>query len=75
MATDKQKAAAKENIKKAQKRWQEMTPEEHALAQPEARKRAKPGTKGEGDYFRIEHGERGNSLRFATRMLVKRAIF
>ncbi len=53
MTTDKQKAAASENIKKAQRRWQEMTPREHALAQPEGRKRAKPGTKGEGDYFRI----------------------
>jgi len=53
MTTDKQKEAAKENIKKAQRRWQEMTPREHALAQPEGRKRAKPGTKGEGDYFRI----------------------
>jgi hypothetical protein len=53
MATDKQKEAARENIKKAQERWQEMTPRERALAQPEGRKRAKPGTKGEGDYFRI----------------------
>jgi hypothetical protein len=53
MTSTKQKEAAKENIKKAQQRWQEMTPREHALAQPEGRKRAKPGTKGEGDYFRI----------------------
>jgi hypothetical protein len=53
MTTMKQKDAAQENIKKAQQRWQEMTPREHALAQPEGRKRAKPGTKGEGDYFRI----------------------
>jgi hypothetical protein len=53
MTSEKQKEAAKENIKKAQQRWQEMTPREHALAQPEGRKRAKPGTKGEGDYFRI----------------------
>jgi hypothetical protein len=53
MTSDKQKEAAKENIKKAQQRWQEMTSREHALAQPEGRKRAKPGTKGEGDYFRI----------------------
>ena len=53
MATPKQKAAARENIKKAQKAWKEMTPRQHALAQPEGRKRAKPGTKGEGDYFRI----------------------
>ena len=78
MTTDKQKAA-KENIKKAQRRWQEMTPREHALAQPEGRRRAKPGTKGEGDYFRIvvrpkeefttfryqDVGEKGHILRLA----------
>ncbi len=79
MATDKQKEAAKENIKKAQKRWQEMTHREHALAQPEGRKRAKPGTKGEGNYFRIvvrpkeefttfryhDVGDKGHILRLA----------
>ena len=79
MTTNKQKEAAKENIKKAQQRWQEMTPREHALAQPEGRKRAKPGTKGEGDYFRIvvrpkgefttfryhDLGEKGHILRLA----------
>jgi hypothetical protein len=79
MATAKQKKAAKENIKKAQRRWQEMTPREHALAQPEGRKRAKPGMKGEGDYFRIvlrpkeefatfrfhDVGEKGHILRLA----------
>jgi hypothetical protein len=79
MTTDKQKEAAKENIKKAQRKWQEMTPREHALAQPEGRKRAKPGTKGEGDYFRIvvrskeefttfryhDVGEKGHILRLA----------
>lgn len=53
MATTKQKTAARENIKKAQQKWQGMTPRQHALAQPEGRMRAKPGTKGEGDYFRI----------------------
>lgn len=53
MTSKKQKEASKENIKKAQQKWQAMTPREHALAQPEGRKRAKPGTKGEGDYFRI----------------------
>jgi len=31
----------------------EMTPRKGALARPEGKKRAKPGTKGEGDYFRI----------------------
>ena len=79
MATDKQKEAAKKNIQKAQQRWQEMTPYEHALAQPEGRKRARPGAKGEGDYFRIvvrpkdefttfryhDVGEKGHILRLA----------
>jgi hypothetical protein len=79
MTTDKQKEAARENIKKAQRRWQEMTPSEHATAQPEGRKRAKQGTKGEGDYFRIvlrpkeefttfryqDVGEKGHILRLA----------
>ena len=79
MTTDNQKEKAKENIKKAQQRWQEMTPEERAKAQPEGRKRAKPGTKGEGEYFRIvvrskdqfttfryqDVGEKGHILRLA----------
>jgi hypothetical protein len=53
MATAKQREAAKENIKIAQKKWQELTPREHSLAQPEGGKRAKPGTKGGGEFFRI----------------------
>jgi hypothetical protein len=79
MTVVKQKEAARKNIKKAQKKWKEMTPREHALAQPEGRKRAKPGTKGEGDYFRIvlrpkqefttfryqDVGEKGHILRLA----------
>jgi len=79
MATEKQKEAAKKNIKKAQERWQEMTPRQHSLAQPEGRGRAKPGTKGEGDYYRIvvrpkeefktfryhDVGEKGHLLRLA----------
>ncbi len=48
-----QSKAAKENIKKAQSAWQSMSPRQHSLAQPEGRRRAKPGTTGEGDYFRI----------------------
>jgi hypothetical protein len=53
MASDKQKSAAKANIQKALQKWKEMTPRERALAQPEGRKRAKPGTTGEGEYFHI----------------------
>ena len=41
MATQKQKEAAKNNIKKAQAKWQAMSPREHAKAQPEGRARAK----------------------------------
>jgi hypothetical protein len=79
MMEDKHKEAANENIKKAQRRRQEMTPEERTLSQPGGRKRAKPGTKGEGDYFRIvlrpkeefttfryhDVGEKGHILRLA----------
>lgn len=79
MPTNKQKTAARKNIKKAQKRWQEMTPRQHSLAQPEGRMRAKPGTKGEGEYYRIvvrpkdefttfryhDVGEKGHLMRLA----------
>ena len=53
MTSDKQKTAARTNIQKALQKWKEMTPRERTLAQPEGRKRAKPGTTGEGDYFHI----------------------
>jgi hypothetical protein len=53
MATEKQRAAARKNIRKAQAAWQSMSHREHARAQPEGRKRAKPGTKGEGHYYRV----------------------
>lgn len=54
MATAKQKRAARENIKKAQKVWQNMTPRQRAQSQPEGRSRAKPGTGGEGDFYHVE---------------------
>lgn len=53
MATLKQRATAKRNIKKAQAKWRSMSSRQHSLAQPEGPQRAKPGTKGGGDYFRI----------------------
>lgn len=53
MATEKQKEAARENIKKAQEKWQSITSREHAKAQPEGRKREKPGKGGGGEYYRI----------------------
>lgn len=53
MATQKQREAAKQNIKKAQKKWESMTHREHALAQPQGRGREKPGETGQGEYFRV----------------------
>ena len=54
MATNKQKKAAKKNIKKAQAKWKSMTHRQHALAQPQGRSRKKPDTTGHGKFFRIE---------------------
>lgn len=53
MATEKQKQAAKKNIKKAQKKWQSMTKRQRTLAQPEGKSRVEPGVTGKGDYYRI----------------------
>ncbi len=79
MATTKQKTAAKKNIKKAQAKWKSMSSRQHAKAQPEGRSRAKPGTQGSGNYYRIvvrpkndfttfryhDVGERGHIQRLA----------
>jgi len=52
--TQKQREAAKRNIKKAQARWKSMSKSEHARAQPEGRGRKKPGTTGKGNYYRVD---------------------
>ena len=53
MATKKQKRAARRNIKKAQKKWQSLSSKARSRRQPKGRARAKPGTKGEGDFYRV----------------------
>lgn len=53
MASAKQIQAAKKNIKKAQAAWKNMAKRAHALAQPEGRRRTKPGAGGGGVYFRV----------------------
>src|SRR5690242_18852808 len=53
MATERQRRAARRNIKKAQAAWQEMSHTEHARSQPQGRGRKKPGTGGEGEFYRI----------------------
>jgi hypothetical protein len=79
MTTHAQKEGGKKNIKSAHWRKQETAPRKRVLAQPGGRRRAKPGTKGEGDYFRIvvrtkdefktfrfqDVGEKGHILRLA----------
>ncbi|MPZ38280.1 MAG: hypothetical protein GEU95_09455 [Rhizobiales bacterium] len=48
MATTKQRTAAKKNIKKAHTARHSMS------SQPEGRRRSKPGTSGQGEFFHIE---------------------
>lgn len=66
MATTKQKVAAKENIKKAQDKWQSMSKRQHSRAQPEGRSRAKPGSTGEGDYFHVVVRDKNQFTSFRT---------
>jgi hypothetical protein len=53
MGTQKQRTAAVRNIRKAQAAWKSMSQRQHAHAQPEGRKRKKPGTDGEGGYYHV----------------------
>jgi hypothetical protein len=66
MATEKQRQAAKKNIKKAQARWQSMSSREHSRAQPEGRGRKKPGMTGKGDYYRVEVRPKDEFTTFRT---------
>lgn len=54
MATEKQKRAARANIKKARAAWRKMSSRQHSLAQPEGRSRKKPGSTGRGSFYRVE---------------------
>jgi hypothetical protein len=53
VATQKQREAARRNIRKAQAAWKAMPHEQHARAQPEGRGRMKPGTGGGGEYYHV----------------------
>ena len=66
MATERQREAARRNIKKAQAAWQSMSPTEHARAQPQGRGRKKPGTGGGGEYYRIEVRPKSEFVTFRT---------
>lgn len=66
MATQKQREAAGKNIKKAQAIWKSMSHSEHARAQPESRKRKKPGTGCEGDYYHVAVRDKKDFATFRT---------
>jgi hypothetical protein len=66
MVTEKQRQAAKRNIKKAQAKWKTMSSREHASAQPEGRARKKPGTTGEGNYYHVEVRPKDEFTTFRT---------
>jgi hypothetical protein len=53
MTTERQREAARQNIKKAQAGWRAMSHEEHARSQLQGRGRREPGTTGDGAFYRI----------------------
>jgi len=63
MATERQRQAARKNIKKAQakRRTLRVSARENARSQPEGRGRQKPGSGGQGDYYHVEVRE-GNDF-------------
>jgi hypothetical protein len=64
MATSKQKTAVKKNIKSAQKTMKSMSSRSRTTAQPDGRSRAKVGTQGEGEYYRIVVRPKGDFTTF-----------
>jgi hypothetical protein len=66
MATEKQREAARRNVKKAQTAWQGMSHGEHARAQPQGRGRKKLGTQGGGEFYRIQVRPKGEFVTFRT---------
>jgi len=66
MATERQREAARQNIRKAQAAWKSMSSRQHSQSQPEGRKRRKPGTGGEGEYYRITVRPKTEFVTFRT---------
>lgn len=66
MTSERQKEAGRENIKKAQEKWESMSPRARAKAQPEGRERSKPGSTGEGDYYHVMVRPKSDFTSFRT---------
>lgn len=71
MVTQKQRIAAKRNIKKAQQKWQSMSKRQHSLAQPEGRGRKRPGAGG-GNFYRIQIRPKSGFTTFRTQDVGKK---
>ncbi|HEX7007010.1 MAG TPA: hypothetical protein VF274_07725 [Alphaproteobacteria bacterium] len=65
MATARQRKASRENLKKARRVWQSMSPRARARSQPRGR-RAKPGSTGRSAYFHIEVRPKSEFKTFRT---------
>jgi hypothetical protein len=72
MVTAKQRGAAKKNIRKAGTAWRGMSAQAHARAQPEGRRRAKPGARSGGSFFHIEVRPRREFKTFRTQDVGKK---
>jgi hypothetical protein len=66
MATEKQREAARKNIKKAQAKWKTMSSSEHSRSQPEGRERQKPGSTGQGNYYHVQVRPKDEFTSFRT---------
>lgn len=66
MATEKQRAAARRNIKKAQAKWKSMSRHQRSAAQAKGRERRKPGRTGEGDFYHVGVRDKSDFEAFRT---------
>ena len=66
MATSKQRTAARRNIRNGQAARQSMSRRQLARAQPEGRKRKKPGTQGGGEYYHVVVRPKDEFVTFRT---------
>lgn len=66
MATEKQRQAAKKNIRKAQAKNEKMSSRERSRSQPEGRGRQKPGSGGKGNFYHVEVREGSDFETFRT---------
>ena len=66
MATEKQRRAARRNIKKAQAKWRSMSKQQRSRAQAKGRERTKPGRTGEGDFYHIAVRDKSKFDTFRT---------